>query len=628
MGTGCFATHDAGGSAGTGASATGTQTGANGSGKVASTTTNGSGVAAKGASNGTGGTSAGGDGTSPSGQGTPDTGAAGTGIGDGSVTPVSIQRLCSRGGSCRQVFDANVDKLDLLFVVDNSDSMANKQTKLRAQFPHLITVLTTGDKDGDGVADFPPATDLHLGVVTSDMGLPGVQGIMNCGPGLGPNDGVLQGKPNAAVMGCQESYPPFLSFKSGVGQPTQTAADFACVSVVGTGGCGFEHQLEAPLKALWPSTDPMPINGMNRIQFLVDPATGAGALGHGDVENSGFLRNDPVAGLSLIGIIVLTDEDDCSAADTRPFTPPQYLDPNDPLTLEGMNLRCHFNQPALYPVERYINGFKALRPGNENMVIFAAITGVPIDLVDSSSVLSQIDFSVPDQRTKFYQDILGDNRMQEYVDNQGTFDPSDDRLVHACIEADVAPNAGAVGQHGAADPAIRIVKVAQGFGENGIVQSICQPDYRPALDAIIARLSARLGVTCLAQPIARNSKGLVACDLLWELPPPSQAAPGTPTTCGAPGYGFLLPPDNTHPAKTDAGGALCRVAQLAVANQAGGPGPAPTQVNGTKFTEGWYYDDFSDEAIRDCRGDLKNRISFTANAKPPTGVTMVLDCAP
>ncbi|WP_159323350.1 hypothetical protein, partial [Klebsiella pneumoniae] len=84
--------------------------------------------------------------------------------------------------------------------------------------------------DGDGKNDFPPAKDLHLGVVTSDMGLPGVQGIMNCGPGLGPQDGVLQSKPSAQVMGCQASYPPFLSFKAGVNQPAQTATDFQCIA--------------------------------------------------------------------------------------------------------------------------------------------------------------------------------------------------------------------------------------------------------------------------------------------------------------------------------------------------------------------------------------------------------------
>jgi hypothetical protein len=533
---------------------------------------------------------------------------------------------CLVSGVVATVAVTNIDKVDMLFMVDNSDSMADKQVKLRAQFPRLITVMTTGVK-ADGTM-FPPAKDLHLGVVTSDMDLPGIQGIQNCGPGLG-DDGLLQSKPSAQVAGCQASYPPFLSFRAGVNQPAQTATDFQCIAVVGTGGCGFEHQLEAPLKALWPKTDPMPVNGMNRIQFLADPATGKGATGHGDVENLGFLRNDPVQGLSLIAVIVLTDEDDCSASDTSEFAPPQYLAPNDPALMEGMNIRCHFDQAhRLYPVERYINGFKALRPGNENLVIFAAITGVPIDLVDAP-VLAKTDFSVPAQHDAFYQNILGDPRMQEVVDNAGTPDPSDDRLVHSCIEADASAGAGTTGQHGAADPPIRVVKVAQGFGANGIVQSICQADYGPALDAIIAVIAKQLGAVCLPRSLVRNSSGLVGCNVVWELPPPGMAPPSTPTSCGG-ANPWLLSPAADQAQASDNGGAICTVAQLAVMadpNNGGMNSVFPTATNGQTFMEGWYYDDYSDDVMKSCTGaGGKQRISFTAMAKPPTGVTVRLEC--
>lgn len=62
-----------------------------------------------------------------------------------------------------------IDKLDLLFAVDNSNSMREEQAGLSAQFAHMVDVLTSGDRDADGVADFPAVADLHLGVVTSDM---------------------------------------------------------------------------------------------------------------------------------------------------------------------------------------------------------------------------------------------------------------------------------------------------------------------------------------------------------------------------------------------------------------------------------------------------------------------------
>ncbi|MFI5307897.1 MAG: hypothetical protein ACHQ53_11115, partial [Polyangiales bacterium] len=496
---------------------------------------------------------------------------------------------------------------------------------LRTQFPHLITVMTTGDIDGDGKNDFPPAKDLHLGVVTSDMGLPGVDGIQNC-MGLG-KDGILQHQPSAQVTGCQASYPPFLTFMAGVNMPMQTSQDFACIAQVGTGGCGFEHQLEAALKALWPSVDPMAAmnGGMNRITFLADPATGQGLLGHGDTDNVGFLRNDPVMGLSLIAVIELSDEDDCSSSNTLPFTPPQYLDPNDPVVMEGMNVRCHYNQMSLYPVERYVNGLKALRPGNENLVIFAAITGVPADLV-GPDVLMKTDFANPSDHDRFYKNILNDPRMQEMINTQGTADPSDDKLTHSCV-LDMKAAASNMGQFGAADPPIRLVQVASGFGENGIVQSICQTDYGPALDQIIKIIAKQLGAVCLPRALVRNANGLVGCNVVWELPPPGTAPSNTPTSCHPPDFPFLLDPDKGGATATDRGGAICRVAQMAVVTDASGAkNYTPTATDGVMFADGWYYDDFSDDVKKGCTGTDKQRVAFTNNAKPPTGVTVKLEC--
>src|SRR5262249_2137550 len=45
------------------------------------------------------------------------------------------------------------------------------------------------------------------------------------------------------------------------------------------------------------------------------------------------------------------------------------------------------------------------------------------------------------------------------------------------------------------------------------------------------------------------------------------------------------------------------------------------------FQEGWFYDDFSDDVMKTCLGTSgKQRVSFTPNAKPPTGVTVKLEC--
>ncbi|MFI5308199.1 MAG: hypothetical protein ACHQ53_12640, partial [Polyangiales bacterium] len=166
---------------------------------------------------------------------------------------------------------------------------------------------------------------------------------------------------------------------------------------------------------------------------------------------------------------------------------PQFLDPNDPLAMQGMNLRCHYNKKALYPVERYVNGLHALRPGNEDLVVFAAITGVPPDLVDAKA-LSKVDFTNAQQRDAFYQRLLNDSRMREVVVDHGTADFSDDTLEHSCMSSG-----------GTADPPIRIVQAAKGFGAGGIVQSICQADFTPALDLIVEKLGSRLATRCAMQ---------------------------------------------------------------------------------------------------------------------------------
>ena len=220
-----------------------------------------------------------------------------------------------------------------------------EQAALRAQFPKLIQVLTTGKRDGDNDHDFPPAKDLHLGVVTSDMGLRGVAASTDCA-GLATTACCRTAQRDAA--GLPASYPPFLSFRPASNTPTQIATDFACVAMVGTGGCGFEHQLEAPLKALWPSVDPMPNpDGTQPHHVPGDPTPASGVLGHGDAENAGFLRNDPTQGLSLIAIIVRHRRGGLLGL-RHPTT--SRRTPTSTRTTrcceQGMNVRCHFNQQA------------------------------------------------------------------------------------------------------------------------------------------------------------------------------------------------------------------------------------------------------------------------------------------
>src|SRR5688572_11243468 len=151
----------------------------------------------------------------------------------------------------------SVDQVGLLFMVDNSNSMMEEQVSLTAQFPELARILATGDFANNGnntdPGDFQPVRDLNVGVVTSDMGTNGYT-VPTCARSDFGDDGILRRQGNSAMAGCMAMYPSFLNFQPAMGtSPMVFARDFACVATVGIGGCGYEQQLEAALKALMPS---------------------------------------------------------------------------------------------------------------------------------------------------------------------------------------------------------------------------------------------------------------------------------------------------------------------------------------------------------------------------------------
>jgi hypothetical protein len=119
--------------------------------------------------------------------------------------------------------------------------MEEEQAALIAELPSLIQTLTTGDFDGsDGLPiggdpnDFEAVEDLHVGVVTSDMGTGGFV-VPSCARSDFGDDGLLRTQGNRAA-GCMASYPGFFGFRSG-DDPDAFANEVACVAVTGAGGC-------------------------------------------------------------------------------------------------------------------------------------------------------------------------------------------------------------------------------------------------------------------------------------------------------------------------------------------------------------------------------------------------------
>jgi hypothetical protein len=170
-------------------------------------------------------------------------------------------------------------KVDILFMVDNSLSMAPIQQQLAAGFEAFGQVL-------DGLPGGTP--DLHIGVVSSDMGA-GV-GIQACdGNGHG---GVLQ---HTARGTCTDTTlhggATYIAVRTdpSTGQQIKNydastlTEVFTCIANIGDTGCGFEQPLLSVVRAL-------------------------GGDGDQPAENAGFLRPD-----AFLAVILITNEDDCSA---------------------------------------------------------------------------------------------------------------------------------------------------------------------------------------------------------------------------------------------------------------------------------------------------------------------------
>jgi hypothetical protein len=499
----------------------------------------------------------------------------------------------------RKVTVTSINKVDLLFVVDNSASMESKQNSLKAQFPRMIQVLSTGMRSANDPSPFPAVADMHLAVVSSDMGVVGQPGIEGCDPN-GGDDGRLR-HTSSGDPGCQATYPPFLSYNATLDNPLQIGVDFGCIASLGAMGCTYENQLEAALKALWPSVATGADGNIltpNPFMFLA-PAGGV-VTGRGDLappEGSlGFMRYD-AADPAVLAIILLTDEDDQSSANTA------YLSTTDASATQAAQVRPAMNAQNLYPVSRYIDGFKALRPNEQQLVVFAAIAGVPTDLVDQAA-RGVVDFSDESQRTMYYDRIAEDRRMQPRVQGLRGLGAS---FAPACQRVN------AMGQAETATPARRILDVVRGFGENATLQSICADDYGPGMDAIIDIIASQLGAVCLPRPLIRTSDGLVACDVVWELPRVGTAAAGTPVSCSE--LPFLKPVDPGRPAFNEQGGVNCKVEQLPII----GADVVPT-------APGWFYDSFSPGVVESCPRNRQQRVTFTGSATPSKGVSVKLEC--
>jgi hypothetical protein len=237
------------------------------------------------------------------------------------------------------VTQTSVDKIDLLFMIDNSASMSDKQATLRLAVPDLVqrlvnpVCLDAEGRRGAAVAageacprgqvrEFNPVEDIHVAIVSSSLGDAGAndacvgQGAAPAAPDKVDQAHLIGSLPRGAGSGATAG--GFLEWRAGSTDQAEFSANFErMVQSVGEKGCGWEASLESWYRFL---VDPVPYKELVRVPCAggrsdaadcVQPATDAS--GHIVVDQelldqrNAFLRPN-----SLVAIIMLSDENDCS----------------------------------------------------------------------------------------------------------------------------------------------------------------------------------------------------------------------------------------------------------------------------------------------------------------------------
>ncbi len=368
-------------------------------------------------------------------------------------------------------------KIDILFMVDNSLSMARSQDNLRRNLPRFMDVLK---------AIRGGLPDLHIAVVSSDMGT-GTSDTDACNA-TGGDNGEFHFGVAANAVGCTSTGladgAHFIASTGGATPENNFTGDitevFQCIAPLGDKGCGYENQLYSVVRALG-------ADGRSA------PAT-----------NADFLRES-----AYLGIVMITNEDDCSAANPPDFynqttdfkmssrlgppgnfrcaefgylcgsAPPVRSAPNGLVTDTVTYNNCvpAEERGQLIPVATFAAAIKALKPDPASQILVASIQG-PADTFNEK-------WKKP-----------GDTTEPPWPD----IEPS-------CTAADGS----------FAAPGIRTRQLVRQFGGNEY--SICESDFGPALSTIAAKLSDFLKPRCVAGEIARRTKSTIEdCTVIEQVP--------------------------------------------------------------------------------------------------------------
>jgi hypothetical protein len=318
---------------------------------------------------------------------------------------VVVDDLTSRDGP-----PSTPNGVDVLLVIDNSPGMGTAQQILAQD----ISSLTTGLEALPGGANF------RVGIVTTDLGV-GLYANTNCtATGDG---GKLQLSSSCAQPSGGVRYVQRIGTASNVSGGAANA--ISCIVQQQTEyGCGFERPLESMRQAV--------------------------------SVNPGFLRAD-----AALAIVILTNEDDCSAATDELYNPSASLGPYASYRCFQYGVLCNGQPPPqektivqgckpggtyLHDVKtRYLDPLLALKPAGWVSVLVLAAQPKTITEIDEVTTGSKISWL----------------------------------LKPACSSNGIQ-----------ADPAFRLTQFVDGMGTQGLFSSICTNSYASALKGLVLRIQS------------------------------------------------------------------------------------------------------------------------------------------
>jgi len=354
------------------------------------------------------------------------------------------------------------DKLDLLFVIDNEVSTNDHQVSLQLAFPALLAQLSIDGRP-----------DLHVGAITPDLGTstmsgaigPDIVGSIGGCYGLGDDGQLKQFDPAIQARFLVDSV-------AEVNHPKTLAEDLSSILDVGSTGCGFQQHLSAVRAA------------------LANPS------------NAGFRRDD-----AALGVIVLSDEDDCSVLD------PAIFGPASPALGALSHFRCtQFGVTCDEPDMTSYGPRTNCRPNASSTEIED-----PGDFVDA------FHGYVADPRRLAFGAIVAPNdiAIEPRAPAGGT--TAMPALTHSCewIDTNNTPED--------ADAGLRLAWIAGQFGDRGAIGSICNEDISPAATVMGINLRRAMGDPCIEDDVPTTH--CTAVDELAGAETPLPACTATTPDC-------------------------------------------------------------------------------------------------